>query len=582
MMNYRKYGAAPLRITLVIGVLFLFGACNLPGSSSNDSSTPSTASPTPHATSTPAPSISATLGFPVTLALASIFSSGVSSFTAQYRDQAASPSPAASASPGASPVGSASPAPAGGSTAFDSTQSFEEKTAAIETVVTASTAAACQVVLPNIGGAQSNPDCYGPTLEYINHLDATGSAVDNNSTNDHPGNTGLDDDGGLPSGDLGIWSSTDSASGAACTAAKMNGLINYGAANLDAALLLSASMYCVMKVNSLALPAAGGTTTLTSYLNTAIQVHNSTTTVSLATISRLTDVGGNAVYLYTVKTSQTGTPTITSVTYMKHMDTATDGSTFTGKIYGSVESGSGGMGGFAYSMLYKKASASVLNYKMVSGMYTPTNGNPNPSTLFSSAGDLVISTTTPGADLRQLIANLDPTTGLGNLSFAWQAGINDDKTRVFNAFTRTTTSTAVEGCGFFGYGPNFNPSTGALPSNAISTFICNWAGPGNQHTGQVGKAQKQCMLQNATTGVFAVDSTREDIAYAPVNSCSYDGTSKNSGALSFNWALPVTGGAWGAGLTVANHAAVTNNLVTLSSDADYAHYTAPSAPTDPF
>ncbi len=89
-----------------------------------------------------------------------------------------------------------------------------------------------------------------------------------------------------------------------------------------------------------------------------------------------------------------------------------------------------------------------------------------------------------------------------------------------------------------------------------------------------------------TNGRFQDVASKQSITYAPVNSCDFNGTTTNGSSRNFNWANATSNtdfSVFGAGMTLGSaHSAVTNNLVTLSSDTDYASYSAPSAPTDPF
>ena len=54
-------------------------------------------------------------------------------------------------------------------------------------------------------------------------------------------------------------------------------------------------------------------------------------------------------------------------------------------------------------------------------------------------------------------------------------------------------------------------------------MICNWAGPGNNHTLQE-LAQRQFITQDPITGLFdaSIGAGSADITYAPSNSCDYD------------------------------------------------------------
>jgi hypothetical protein len=181
-----------------------------------------------------------------------------------------------------------------------------------------------------------------------------------------------------------------------------------------------------------------------------------------------------------------------------------------------------------------------------------------PVNVFDASGHFELASNWSG-NIAQGIFDMDAaSTTTGNASFAWQAGSGDSHARVFNVFTEGT-PTALEGCGFFGYGPRFDRAASALPDNSISTFICNWAGPSNNHTGMPGHAQKQCMSQGSS-GLF--EPTESAITYAPVNACS--------ATSSFSHKLRAE--------TSYGSTPLTSALVELATDGDFATYRAPVAP----
>jgi hypothetical protein len=148
------------------------------------------------------------------------------------------------------------------------------------------------------------------------------------------------------------------------------------------------------------------------------------------------------------------------------------------------------------------------------------------------------------------LLDVDKTTGTGKGAYLWQAGPNDDRTRVFNVFTEASASGDLSGCGFFGFGEAF---TNDLPKLQIENFICNWAGPNNDHDGVWATAQKQCMAVDSF-GLWA--PTESHIAYSPQNSCA-NGDPDFKGGLSGSDAA-----SWTA-------FAGDSELVSLEEDTDY-------------
>lgn len=427
--------------------------------------------------------------------------------------------------------------------AIASDGTYTDKLETFQTILAAASDEACQVELPSLNFVD-DVNCYGPNLDYQNHPD------------------GAPAEGDLPTGDLGIW--TASENGEACVAAKINSLINATANKVDYGMLLSASMVCLMSRAETDLPTNDGDSEdLTSELNTAIQVNNADVSVTAASISNLEDVEDTDsetrdVFYTTVTVSdESDEDTITIEFFLKHMPTSDDNSTFKGKIWAEIDGASGAGDKDAFSITYERESSTSLKYKMLAANYQLADDD---TVIFEDNGDIDIAGDWSG-NMSQAIINLDPSTGLGDFSYAWQAGNGDDKARIFNGFTTTDS-----GCGFFGYGDEFDNDAGTATDNVIDGFICNWAGPGNDHSmsGTESLAQKQCM--DLTEGVYVVDTDRNNISYAPVNSCNGDG----------NVAVRVTdsGDPYISSPTE-------NDLVDLESDEDFADYVAPTSPTMP-
>lgn len=185
----------------------------------------------------------------------------------------------------------------------------------------------------------------------------------------------------------------------------------------------------------------------------------------------------------------------------------------------------------------------------------------------------------------QTIVNLG-SDGTGTANYAWAAGRGaggapdsapTEETRVFNIRVYDDGGT-TKADGFFGYGPTVGEDgsdDGSVADGyeedygigSIDVFICNWAGPGSQHSQPdfANYGQWQTMTKNSTTGVF--EATASYIDYSPVNACQTDDTD-------FIYEYPTGGTA-----PVSAH-----TLQDLSSNDSYTAYVAakPAAPTIPF
>ncbi len=435
---------------------------------------------------------------------------------------------------------------------FDSTKSFQEKKELLDSVAESTSSESCKVKLPNFAANPQTLTCYGPELDYQNHL---------NYTSGTPAATGR-----LPGGDLGIWTATESG-GTACSAAKMNAEINNISSQVDTAMLLAGSMTCLINSDStLDFPAAGASVDLTSALNTAILTNNSGVTVTAASLARQSDIASFPDFVYTIVMTK-GTTTL-KVSF-RHHPTNEGNTTYKGKISALFAGGMNGSNSRAFSILYEKDS-SALKYKMLAANFS--GSSTTESNYFTATGDLKIQSSWSG-NISQTLMNLNPENGIGFASYAWQAGTGDSEARVFNMYTAKSGAN-TSGYGFFGYGPKFDNTLEVAPNNSITKFICNWAGPGSSHTGISGKAQKQIMVRNAS-GQFVPDSSVVNpnlILYAPVNSCDMLADADGSG------------GKFGYKLLTDSYPspqpAVTNQLIVLGTDSDYSKFVAPTAPAD--
>ena len=239
-----------------------------------------------------------------------------------------------------------------------------------------------------------------------------------------------------------------------------------------------------------------------------------------------------------------------------------DNKTFRGRIYGYHSVPDSRYRGF--STVFEQNSETSLRVFSKTGV-TPVSAG---TAFFTASGDYdfaVFVATSNSRNGRYLATNLDPTTGMGTLKFAWQAGQNDRAARVFQATATRTRGDA--GLAYFGFGEKLsNPAAGE-----IGGMICNWAGPGNIGSGYnvAGKAQGQSFSRTGTTGVFLPGMTK--IAFTPNNSCFH------TPADNFAYAkLAGAGTLWGAdGSAVPAALLAAHELDTVTSLGAIPTLTAP-------
>jgi hypothetical protein len=434
----------------------------------------------------------------------------------------------------------------------------------------------CTFSLPNFN-SPGDPTCYGPQLWYINHLDWTGS-----------GNLGTEGDNNaanLPGGDLGIWSASE-AGGEACASAKVNTSISNIASKTDAALSVIAAVSCIANTNSLALN-VGDIEDLTTELDTALT--DTDYSVSSATIERLDDTSsGNEINKISITILKNGNAFLQLE--LKHSPDSSDASLYEG-ILSVLQNKTIEAQDHGFSLIYKQTSSN-LDYQL---RYADFDATPSFSSMFNN-GILKINQADPdGGGPQNAWDNFSQTSLSRNLStektlfnYSWQAGVQDSHTRVFQLTTEKSGSVST-GIAFFGFGDNFDQSSGDTTDGQLKKFICNWAGPGQNHTtfGLDEYAQKQT-IQTNSSGVF--EEVSSNISYAPVNSCNMTASQNNTDVGNANtnkefwyWTgtqnnPPGGASAWDA----ADYAqpAVNNDLVDISDPSSgYSTSDIPTAPT---
>lgn len=404
---------------------------------------------------------------------------------------------------------------------------YAEKQALIESIMNATSIADCFAYSVDIFDQATEATCYGPQLTL------TGTHPDGAYTAPQQ----------LPSGDIGIWEENEGSTGEACLAAKVNEEFVGVTGKIDFAMLTMATAFCVANNSDIDLPEAGASIDLSEEVLAAYDSEDSESAFDPSTVvlSRGTDTdAGDAVYSLAVTGNMVNNDASTNpVTLsMTHVPGDSENSTYNGLIQmtiitDDIPSTNCGSGDHtvAMSTLYEKVADDDLRVNFRQGVFC---GEPAESVMFDANG--LADKTNPksagcpdgspsdtegwGDDFNELIANVDPSTGYGNMVYAWQAGRCDGNTRVFQATLSATGGTDGEegGCGYFGFGGAITDDV--VPS--IDGMICNWTAPGSEPFGAKtiqDKVQRQCVTKGASDTVFSSVADELAISYAPTISC---------------------------------------------------------------
>lgn len=439
----------------------------------------------------------------------------------------------------------------------------------------------------------TKPNCYGPTLNYCNHPNATSSDADCIPPVQGQGGppSSSADDGQLPQGDLGLWSASEGDQ--ACAAAQMNYLVDNVASMVDNMVNMAAAVACAGEKGKVTLPVAGASTDLKELL--AAQVKITGLTFNSAALARLTDASdGNPVYKYSLNmtmqfpgetSGNTGTITLT------HIPTKTDKTTYRGKLRATLASATGadnncqkGTQGHlkAIEISYDK-SGSTLKSDMHASPFCGQTASP-PTPLDPSDKVSASNTDGWGGNWTYGRFNINTSTGDGTVAYAWQAGQGDGFSRVFNMTTTANADKSASGTAYFGFGPDIATAEGR---GTIKGFFCNWAGPGNQKspnstTTANALAQKQTMSRTATGTKFTSDASGTFLSFAPTNDCNVAASSAtryyaptDAQSQSFPADGATTGVQTADNNKLTSTTSVTNNLINVTAVS----FTQPTAPT---
>lgn len=418
----------------------------------------------------------------------------------------------------------------------------------------------------DIFAAAPNASCYGPSLNYTDHPNAAG---------------GEPNDGQLPSGDLGIWKTTESSTGEACCAAKMNNIIGEFETLINAGTKLAAATLGAASLDEALdeLPDAGESLDMEEKADEVMAENSVPIDFDLATLEReeADTSDGDPVFVTEISGDLTlpdGTVAMDAALTHIPMDEEADGSisdeTYCGRFVQSVNipaaevgllGNCAGSDGITRCTLveYCKESSTSLTYHLRTAGFCGMNKDCGSGSTAVDPSDKKIDSNTDGwgNNFFYTTCQVNPEDGTGSCAQCWQAGPLDGNTRCLNVVVNSDDT----GRCYFGYGVDVASSTGV---GAIDRMICNWAGPGNNHTG-LSLAQRQLFSRDTTTGRF--EPTSSNITYAPTNSCD-----KLASQATFTYT-----NAGDSSDTVAAGVVVTNNLIPLA-DVDFDVPVKPTVP----
>ena len=353
-----------------------------------------------------------------------------------------------------------------------------------------------------------NANCYGPKLLYENHPDGPDGTPQ-----------GSDSFPSLPTGDLGLWLATED-DGEACAAAQLNAQLEGAKDQSFIALMTVASMISAYQDAGFTWPddvVAGDPIDMAAAMG---GLGIADTTFNSASIELSAD---GSQWTYSVDLTYTMDFTAYDIVVeLIHVPGSSEDD-YEGLLTYMANSSFGGgncltddvtLNG---SLHYIRNSETDMRMQSRTATVCDHDSSVITEAVDSTAisGNVLNPAESWGNNFAVFTAEYDPTSLQGLYNYVWQAGEGDSHARIFNFGLETASS----GESYFGYGDTVDQTDGS-----ILGFICNWAGPGNDHTLQ-DYAQRQHFTYNETSGLFEpTNEAASDIIYAPTNSCTYDGS----------------------------------------------------------
>ena len=366
-------------------------------------------------------------------------------------------------------------------------------------------------------------DCYGPDIAFDFHPDTPDGAPEDS------------DSGELPEGDLGLWTEVEGSSTEACAAAQLNQRMEGVNNKSSIALMMLASMVSVYEdggANNWPEDVAAGSTLDLVAGMSALSISNAT--FNVATMALNAD-GDQWTYRLELTYSLDGDDhdIVFNLEHVPGSDEDEYEGLLTFLVNDSFSGGNCGGGDNDITVngslhyIHNSETDVVLQYRETQYCGHDVNGLQTAITSDNLSGNMVSASPTGSLvanwadNFTVFTADFNPTTLGGSYAYAWQAGFNDSHSRVLNVGLEATTS----GEAYFGFGEQVYAESF---DGGAQGFICNWAGPGNDHTLQ-DYVQRQHITLDTEEGVYTPtghggDNDSSDLIYAPTNSCMYDRT----------------------------------------------------------
>ncbi len=356
---------------------------------------------------------------------------------------------------------------------------------------------------------EKDANCFGPKLRFTNHPDGASAMTE------------------LPTGDLGIWTETDAATGHACATAQLTSRMEGVRGRLNMALTGLAGILRALYNAGGFLPSAGSTVSVTmpsssTYTFTAASIALDSTATTYTYILNFTYTDTSSL-AHNIEITLQHAPGASKFAYNGLMVYSVTRQV-TG---GNCTSGSAADVTTIGSLKYSRSSAKAMKVTHRSGQFCGKGGISLAS--YESDGELdptYRGTVVPNPptgwadDFSRFGADYDPFTLAGSYLYGWQAGPLDPNARILQiglnpADASDPGATSKDGETYYGFGDPLHLSTS---NGDITGFICNWAGPGSTRTLQP-YAQRQFVSFNSTSGLWTQPTGGSDIRYGPTNSC---------------------------------------------------------------
>ena len=379
----------------------------------------------------------------------------------------------------------------------------------------------CQVYLPQPTPGE-DPACFGPRLYFQHHLDGVsrGGASLSEDLNLNCDENVCE----LPTGDLGLWTDTESQTGEACAAAKMNSDVRYVSQFADMGKVISALAECLVEEGTISRPSSGTTETITSAINTAVLNEG----ISFTSVTWSESSGAYSLVLNT------------SDSEFNIKTNKTSAGEYANNIWGYFGLGDNDLvvESLAFSMYGLKDSSGNQKIKFISAIFEGTTPNTGGSGDYDS-NNLLEFTSSWTRDHRTIIMNDSSDNSADKLmKYSWVAGNNapliaaDSYSRTFMAKINEDSNSGVA---YYGYGNDGGTSGGDHANRlSITNFLCNWTGPGNDQSTSFKQnfAQKQVLTRSGTKSMWTPSESYID--YAPTRSCTDNPSGGSAGTRVLN------------------------------------------------